>query len=99
MSKVKSYLYYIEYKDGSDDTMNQVMLESVVDNMFDNISKIVKQYRLHGGTKKQYRLTLFTIFHTFSPEQYIEHYRSLNEHVYGANVINDFDIEMITMFN
>ena len=67
--------------------------------MFNNISKIVKQYRVHDGTKKQYQLTLFTICHTFSPEQYIEHYRSLNADVYGANVINDFDIEMITLFN
>ena len=60
MSKVKSYLYYIEYKDGSDDTMNQVMLESAVDNIFDNVSKIVNNLLF----KSYFRLQI--IFPAFS---------------------------------
>ena len=35
MSKVKSFIYYIEYKDGSNETMNKNTLESLVDNEFD----------------------------------------------------------------
>ena len=43
MSKVKSYLYYIEYKDGSDETMNKNTLESLVDNEFDSIFNKIKK--------------------------------------------------------
>jgi hypothetical protein len=42
MSKIKSYIYYIEYKDGSDETMNQFMLQSVIDNIFDNFLKLLR---------------------------------------------------------
>ena len=52
MSKIKSYIYYIEYKDGSDETMNQFMLQSVIDNIFDNFFKIVKKYWLHDQEKR-----------------------------------------------
>ena len=53
MSRMKSCLYLIEYKNGDEDTMNQVMLEACIDNIFDTISKIVKQYRLHSELKKR----------------------------------------------
>jgi hypothetical protein len=96
---MKSCLYLIEYKNGDEDTMNQVMLEACIDNIFDTISKIVKQYRLHSESKKKYNMTLFTDEHTFTAEEYIEHYRNLPRDKYGDKVLDDFDIEIITMFN
>ena len=96
---MKSCLYLIEYKNGDEDTMNQVMLEACIDNIFDTISKIVKQYRLHNELKKKYNMTLFTDEHTFTAEEYIEHYRNLPRDKYGDKVLDDFDIEIITMFN
>jgi hypothetical protein len=99
MSKVKSFMYYIEYKDGEEDTMDEAMLESEVDNVFDKISKIVKHYRLHDDPKTKIRMTLYTADHTFSAEEYIEHYRSMPRDIYGTNFLSDFDIELITMFN
>ena len=96
---MKSCLYLIEYKNGDEDTMNQVMLEACIDNIFDTISKIVKQYRLHNESKKKYNMTLFTDEHTFTAEEYIEHYRNLPRDKYGDKVLDDFDIEIITMFN
>jgi hypothetical protein len=99
MSKVKSFMYYIEYKDGEEDTMDEAMLESEVDNVFDKISKIVKHYRLHDDPKTKIRMTLYTEDHTFSAEEYIEHYRSMPRDIYGTNFLSDFDIELITMFN
>jgi hypothetical protein len=96
---MKSCLYLIEYKNGDEDTMNQVMLEACIDNIFDTISKIVKQYRLHSELKKRYNMTLFTDEHTFTAEEYIEHYRNLPRDKYGDKVLDDFDIEIITMFN
>jgi hypothetical protein len=106
MSKVKSFLYYIEYKDGSDETMNKNTLESLVDNDFDSvfnkIKKIVKEYRLQGESKKIYRMTLFTVDHDFSASDYIEHYQALRDKdkdEYGTDFLSDFDIELISMFN
>jgi len=106
MSKVKSFGYYIEYKDGSDETMNKNTLESLVDNDFDSvfnkIKKIVKEYRLQGESKKIYRMTLFTVDHDFSASDYINHYRTLSEeyeNAYGTDFLSDFDIELISMFN
>ena len=99
MSKLKSCLYLIEYKNGDEDTMNQVMLEACVDNIFDTVSKIVKQYRLHSDSKKKYRMTLFTDEHSFTAEEYLEHYREMPKEIWGQDFLDDFDIEIITMFN
>jgi hypothetical protein len=99
MSKIKSYKYYIEYKDGSDETMNYFKLKSEIDNIFDTISKIVKQYRLHNNSKKVYNMTLYTDEYTILAKDYIKHYSELPEYAYGADLIDDFDIELINMFN
>ena len=100
MSTLKSCLYYIEYKNGDDaETMNQVMLEACIDNIFDTVSKIVKQYRLHNNPKKKYNMTLFTDEHTFTAEEYVEHYRNMPKETWGQDFLEDFDIEIITMFN
>lgn len=100
MSKIKSCLYLIEYKNGDDpETMNEFMLKSAIDNIFDNISKIVKQYRLQDNPKKIYNMTLFTDEHTISASDYVKHYRSMPKEEWGQNFLADFDIEMIYMFN
>jgi len=99
MSKIKSYIYYIEYKDGSDGTMNYFMLKSAIDNIFDNVSKIVKRYRLHNQPKQVYNMTLYTDEENISAKDYIKHYSELSEYEYGADLIDKFDIELINMFN
>lgn len=99
MSTIKSCLYFIEFKDGTEETMNQVMLESAIDNIFDNVIKIVKRYRLQDNLNKTYYMTLFTADHCISTSDYIEHYRDLSKEKYGAHVLDDFDVEIITLFN
>ena len=99
MSKMKSYLYYIEYKNGYRDEMSKEMLEESVDDIFNDVSKIVKQYKLHSDPKKCYCMTLFTDEHTFTAEEYIEHYRNMPKETWGQDFLHDFDIEIITMFN
>ena len=99
MSKMKSCLYHIEYKNGDEDTMNQVMLEACIDNIFDTVSKIVKKYRLYSEPKKRYCMTLFTDEHAFTSEEYLDHYRAMPKEIWGQDILDDFDIEIITMFN
>ena len=99
MSKVKSFVYYIEYNDGNEEIMEQSELESQVDDIYDKVIKIVKKYRLHSEPKKKINMTLYTVDHNSSAEEYIMHYRSLSKEIYGYNFLSDFDIELITMFN
>jgi hypothetical protein len=99
MSKVKSYLYIIEFKDGDEKTMTKESLEQSVDDIFNEVSKIVKQYKLHSEPKKKYNMTLFTDEHNFTSEEYIEHYRDMPKEVWGQDFLEDFDIEIINMFN
>ena len=99
MSKVKSYLYIIEFKDGDEKTMSKESLEQSVDDIFNEVSKIVKQYKLHSEPKKKYNMTLFTDEHNFTSEEYIEHYRDMPKEVWGQDFLEDFDIEIINMFN
>ena len=99
MSKVKSYLYIIEFKDGDEKRMGKESLEQSVDDIFNEVSKIVKQYRLHSEPKKKYNMTLFTDEHNFTSEEYIEHYRDIPKEVWGQDFLEDFDIEIINMFN
>jgi hypothetical protein len=99
MSKISSYIYLVEYKNGDDEKMSKEMLEKSVDNIFDNVSKIVKQYSLQDNQKKKINMTLFTDEHTISASDYVEHYRSMSKEEWGQNFLADFDIEMIYMFN
>ena len=99
MSKVKSYLYIIEFKDGDEKRMGKESLEQSVDDIFNEVSKIVKQYKLHSEPKKKYNVTLFTDEHNFTSEEYIEHYRDIPKEVWGQDFLEDFDIEIINMFN
>jgi hypothetical protein len=101
MSQIKSCLYLIEYKDGSDDVMCKEILEESMDDIFDSVSRIVKKYRLHNYSeeKKVYKTTLFTCDHNFTADEYIEHYRNLPTDIYGPFVLDEFDIEIIQMFN
>jgi hypothetical protein len=104
MAQIKSYVYLIDFKDGSEsDTLTKKELEDSVDDMYDNISKIVKQYRLHphhnDNGKKKINMTLYLETENFSATEYIEHYKSLSKDEYGANFLSDFDIEIINMFN
>jgi hypothetical protein len=44
-------------------------------------------------------MTLFTDEHTFTAEEYIEHYSNMPKETWGQDFLDDFDIEIITMFN
>jgi hypothetical protein len=44
-------------------------------------------------------MTLFTDEHNFTAEEYIEHYRDISKEIWGQDFLEDFDIEIITMFN
>jgi hypothetical protein len=99
MYKISSYLYIIEFKDGDEEKMSKKSLEQSVDDIFDTVSKIVKQYKLHSEPKKKINMTLFTDEHNFTAKEYIEHYREMPKEIWGQDFLEDFDIEIINMIN
>jgi len=101
MAQIGSYVYLIDFKDGSEqESLTKKELQDSVDDMYDNISQIVKQYKLQqNGRKKKINMTLFLETENFSACEYIEHYKSLSKEEYGTNFLSDFDIELINMFN
>jgi hypothetical protein len=100
MAHIGSYVYLIDFKDDSESiSMTKKELEDSVDDMYDNISKIIKQYKLHSETKKKINMTLYLETENFSAKEYIDHYRSLSKEEWGTNFLSDFDIELINMFN
>lgn len=57
--------------------------------------------------QKKIRMTLFTLDHDFTPDEYIDHYRHISsDHyrshssdLYGKDFLSDFDIFIIKKFN
>ena len=100
MAQITSYVYLIDFKDDSESvSMTKQELENSVDDMYTNISKIVKQYRLKDVIKKKFNMTLYLETESISANDYIEHYRSLSKTEYGVNFLSNFDIDIINMFN
>lgn len=99
MAQIKSYKYLIEYKDGSDDVLTKEELEECIDEIFDDVSLIIKKFKLHNNNKIAYKMTLFTVNENFTSYEYIEHYRNLPKEKYGCNFLSKYDIEIIEMFN
>lgn len=101
MAQIGSYVYLIDFKDGGEqESLTKKELQDSVDDMYDNISQIVKQYKLQSnGRKKKINMTLFLETESFSASEYIDHYKSLSKEEYGTNFLSDFDIELINMFN
>ena len=102
MAQIGSYVYLIDFKDGSEqEVLTKKELQDAVDNMYNNISKIIKQYKLDSGhgRKKKVNMTLYLETENFSASEYIDHYKSLSKQEYGCNFLSDFDIELINMFN
>ena len=101
MAQIGSYVYLIDFKDGSEqEVLTKKELQDTVDDIYENVSKIIKQYKLqNNGKKKKINMTLYLETENFSSSEYIEHYKSLSKAEYGCNFLSDFDIELINMFN
>ena len=101
MAQIGSYVYLIDFKDGSEqEVLTKKELQDTVDDIYDNVSQIIKQYKLSfEGRKKKINMTLYLETENFSASEYIEHYKSLSKVEYGTNFLSDFDIELINMFN
>lgn len=103
MAHICEYYYKIERQNGVVSKLKREEFRNCIEDYYDDfltneIYSISKIYKLKE-TNKRFKMTLFTTEYNFEPEDYIEHYRSLPEHIYGVNTLNEFDIVIIEKFN
>jgi|LakMenE01Jun11ns_1017448.scaffolds.fasta_scaffold7886497_1 hypothetical protein len=99
MVKISNYTYIIEFNDGDEKRMNKSALEASIYDIFSDVSKIIKRYRLENNSKKYFMMTLFTSDHVISASDYVEHYNAMPKEIWGQDFLDEFDIEIINMFN
>ena len=103
MARICDYYYKIELSNGSFNKIKREEFSNKIEEYYDDfltndIYSITKIYKLKD-TNKRFKMTLFTTEYNFKPEDYIEHYTNLQEHIYGAKTLNEFDILVIEKFN
>jgi hypothetical protein len=103
MSSICEYYYKIETQNGDISKLKRKEFSNCIEEYYDmfltnDIYSISKIYKLND-TNKRIKMTLFTADYNFDPEDYIEHYTSLSEDIYGANKLTEFDILVIEKFN
>ena len=103
MAHICEYYYKIERQNGVVSKLKREEFRNCIEDYYDDfltneIYSISKIYKLKE-TNKRFKMTLFTTEYNFEPEDYIEHYRSLPEQIYGVNTLNEFDIVIIEKFN
>ena len=99
MAQIKNYEYLVEYRDGTDDIFTKDELNQSLNDIYDNVVLIIKKYKLHNNDKKVYNLTLFSKNENISSYNYIEHYKNLPKENYGHNILSNFDMDIIELFN
>ncbi len=102
---IENVLYKVESHDGTIKTIDKRALKesfakgSLQDSSNDiihDVSSIVKTYRYNN---KLHRLTLFSVEHDFTADEYIDHYKSLNSDKYGKHFFSEFDESVIRKLN
>lgn len=92
---IELVLYKVEYHDGTLKTLDKRTLKETIDDIIHDVSSIVKTYRYNN---KLHRLTLFSVEHDFTADEYIDHYKSLPDK-YGKHFLSEFDETIIRKLN
>ena len=102
---MENIVFEVEYHEENVKKMDKRSFKEYInDFMEDGDAKtICKIYRFN---KKKIRMTLFTVEHDFTSDEYIDHYRTLSNgssiygsSIYGKDFMNDFDVYIIKKFN
>jgi hypothetical protein len=93
---IELVLYKVEYHDGTIKTLDKRALKETIADIIHDVSSIVKTYRYNN---KLHRLTLFSVEHDFTADEYIDHYKSLHPDKYGKHFFSEFDESVIRKLN
>ena len=97
-NKMEKVMYEVEDHEENVQKMDKRSFKDYINDFMeeDDAKSIRKTYWYNN---KKIRMTLFTLDHDFTPDEYIDHYRSLSSDLYGKDFMSDFDIFIIKKFN
>jgi hypothetical protein len=93
---MENIVYEIETHDGNVKKLDKRSLKDSIDDLLGDIAVIKKTYKYN---KKIYYMTLFSVEHSFTSQEYIDHYKSLPVDPYGKDVLSHFDETVISKLN
>jgi len=103
--RMEKICYIVQTYDDDDDEYTKYTESEMRDSIDDicvacNVKSFVKKYSLSCKKGVAFRMTLFTDEHPeFSANDYIEHYCNMPANIYGDNIFNDLDKEIVEMLN
>ena len=93
---MENIIYEIETHDGELKKFDKRTLKDSIDDLLSDIAVIKKTYKYN---KKKIYMTLFSVEHSFTAQEYIEHYKSLSSETYGKDFMSQFDETVIQKLN
>ncbi len=93
---MENILYEIETHDGEFKKFDKRSLKDSIDDLLSDIAVIKKTYKYN---KKIYYMTLFSVEHSFTAQDYIEHYKTLPDMYGGKDAMSQFDQTIIEKLN
>jgi hypothetical protein len=69
------------------------------DKIDDILSEIASIKKIFTHNKQKHAMTLFSVDHEFTAQEYIEHYKALPSHIYGKDFLSHFDETVIGKLN
>ena len=69
------------------------------DKIDDILSEIASIKKIFTHNKQKHAMTLFSVEHEFTAQEYIEHYKALPSHIYGKDFLSHFDETVIGKLN
>jgi hypothetical protein len=92
---MENIIYEIETHSGDIKKFDKRTLKDSIDEILSEIAIIKKTYKFN---KKTHNMTLFSIEHSFTAQEYIEHYKTLPD-IYGKDILSQFDQTIIEKLN
>jgi hypothetical protein len=93
---MENIVYEIETHDGEFKKFDKRSLKDSIDDLLIHIAVLKKTFMLN---KKKHYMTLFSVEHSFTAQEYIQHYKSLSSETYGKDFMSQFDETVIGKLN
>lgn len=93
---MENILYEIETHDGEFKKFDKRSLKDSIDDLLSDIAVLKKTFMLN---KKKHYMTLFSVEHSFTAQDYIEHYKTLPDMYGGKDAMSHFDQTIIEKLN
>jgi hypothetical protein len=94
--EISNIIYKVEDHEGNIKKYEKRELRDKIDDILSEIASIKK---IFTHNKQKHAMTLFSVEHDFTAQEYIEHYKALPSHIYGKEFLSHFDETVIGKLN